>query len=44
MWVVFVVYWIHDKIYNCVYAKGNVGEDAELRGVVVEFEGQCNDS
>jgi len=37
VWVVFVVEWVDDVVSDLVDAKGDVGEDVELGGVVVEF-------
>ena len=37
VWVVFVVEWVVDVVSDRVYAKGVVGEDVELGGVLVEF-------
>ena len=39
VWVVLVVDWIDDVDSDRVYAKGAVGEDVELRGVMVEILG-----
>ena len=40
--VVFVVEWVVDVVYDLVYAKGAVGEDVELGGVLVEFYSDCD--
>ena len=37
VWVVLVVEWVDDVVSDRVDAKGAVGEDAELVGVLVEF-------
>ncbi len=37
VWVVFVVKGVDDVASDCVDAKGDVCEDAESRGVLVEF-------
>ena len=37
VWVVFVVEWVDDVVSDRVDAKGAVGEDVELGGVLVEF-------
>ena len=37
VWVVFVVEWVDNEVSNRVDAKGSVGKDMELGGVLVEF-------